>query len=183
MRRIVDSNAMRLIEEKAIASGTSVETLMDIVAQQIADHIYTFAKKNSFIPPVLLLCGKGNNGADAYTTGSFLLQKNITCFAMQVTEAKEHSLLQARKKLFVDRGGKVVTYDTLHNLPSSLIIVDGIYKAGFKGVPSSSHLCNRRFLFYQMHFQITFLKTTLKRQEPDGKCGYCKKLLATFCHL
>ena len=149
MRRIVDSNAMRLIEEKAIASGTSVETLMDIVAQQIADHIYTFAKKNSFIPPVLLLCGKGNNGADAYTTGSFLLQKNITCFAMQVTEAKEHSLLQARKKLFVDRGGKIVTYDTLHNLPSSLIIVDGIYGAGFKGAPDQAS--TKAILFANAH--------------------------------
>ena len=140
---------MRLIEDRALRNGLTVDRMMETFAQQIAEYVYAFSKKSTSPPPVLFLCGKGNNGADAYTTGIFLLQKNITCFAMQVGDCKENSLLENKRKGFIHQGGKIVSYDSLHNLPNSLIIVDGIYGAGFKGIPDPS--ATKAILFANAH--------------------------------
>ena len=68
MRYIVDSNAMRLIEDRSLREGLTIESLMDTVASLIAEHIITFSP-----PAVLILAGRGNNGADAYSAGRLLL--------------------------------------------------------------------------------------------------------------
>ena len=147
MRYIVDSNAMRLIEERSLRSGLMVETLMDTVAQQIADHICTLSPQ-----AVLILAGRGNNGADAYSTGTILLSKKIPCLALQVSEPKENSLLKTRQKQFIHRGGKIVTYNDLSTLPLNSILLDGIYGAGFRGIPDAQ--ATKAILFANAHSGI-----------------------------
>jgi NAD(P)H-hydrate epimerase len=126
---------MRLIEERSFASGQTVDSLMDAVGIQLAARIQNLTQKSQRPPLVLLLAGKGNNGADGYTALSLLLQQKINCVAWQVSAPSPHSLLDRRKQAFIDHGGRVIDFPALPCVDGPLIIIDGIYGAGFKGKP------------------------------------------------
>jgi len=61
-RIILTAAEMRAAEERAIAAGTSVETLMERAGRAAAEAIRGFAGPL----PALVLCGPGNNGGDGY---------------------------------------------------------------------------------------------------------------------
>ena len=67
-RPIVTAAEMRAAEERAIAAGTSVETLMDRAGKGVAAAVHRLAAG----APVLVLCGPGNNGGDGYVAAALL---------------------------------------------------------------------------------------------------------------
>ena len=67
-RPIVTAAEMRAAEERAIAAGTSVETLMDRAGKGVAAAVHRLAAG----APVLVLCGPGNNGGDGYVAATAL---------------------------------------------------------------------------------------------------------------
>jgi len=137
MRPIVDSATMRLVEERSFAAGQTVDSLMDAVGMQLAARIHHLAQKSKNPPLVLLLAGKGNNGADGYTALSLLLQQKMNCVAWQVASPSPHSILDRRKQAFIDKGGHVIDFPALPSIDGPLLIIDGIYGAGFKGKPDA----------------------------------------------
>lgn len=129
MRAIVDSVMMRSAEEEA--TEFSVEALIDAVGLQLAEYIETFCGNNH--PTVLLLAGKGNNGADGYAALSHLLGKNHPCLAWQLLPHREGSMAHSRCMRFRKLGGRVVEGRQSPRLDGPLLIVDGIYGIGFSG--------------------------------------------------
>jgi NAD(P)H-hydrate epimerase len=135
MRPIVDSATMRLIEERSFSVGQTVESLMDTVGRQLAECIRTLVQKSKTPPLVLLLAGKGNNGADGYTALSLLLRQNIDCLVWQISPPSPRSVLDRRKQAFVNMGGRVIDFPSLPPTDKPMLIIDGIYGAGFRGKP------------------------------------------------
>jgi NAD(P)H-hydrate epimerase len=135
MRAIVDSATMRLLEDRAFEQGHSAESLMDAVGKQLSKHILSIISTFSTKPTVLLLAGKGNNGADGYTALLELLDKNVSLCAWQVAPTSPSSLVDRRKKAFQKEGGKVFEYPNIPSITGPFLIIDGIYGSGFKGAP------------------------------------------------
>ncbi len=62
---------MRAAEERVIAAGTSVETLMERAGTAAAEAIWRLAGPM----PALILCGPGNNGGDGYVIARLLAER------------------------------------------------------------------------------------------------------------
>jgi len=138
MRAIVDSATMQLIEERAFASGETAAGLMDLVGSQLAALLERLIARFPCPPTILLLAGKGNNGADGYTALSLLFSKNLPTLALQIAPPSTGSLAHARQKTYQDLGGKILFFPDLPQVEGPLIIIDGIYGIGFKGKPDEA---------------------------------------------
>jgi hydroxyethylthiazole kinase-like uncharacterized protein yjeF len=65
---ILTAAEMRAAEERVIAAGTLVETLMERAGMAAAEAVWRFAGP----VPTLVLCGPGNNGGDGYVIARVL---------------------------------------------------------------------------------------------------------------
>jgi NAD(P)H-hydrate repair Nnr-like enzyme with NAD(P)H-hydrate epimerase domain len=72
-RTILTAAEMRAAEERSIASGTPVETLMDRAGLGAAEAIWRYAGPL----PALVLCGPGNNGGDGYVIARALRERGV----------------------------------------------------------------------------------------------------------
>lgn len=63
---ILTAAQMRAAEDAAVASGISVETLM----QRAGEGIAAAVRRLTAGADVLILCGPGNNGGDGYVAAS-----------------------------------------------------------------------------------------------------------------
>src|SRR5688500_2152541 len=72
-RPILTAAEMRAAEAAAIASGTSVETLMERAGAALAEAVLLYAGKR----PALIICGPGNNGGDGYVAARHLRQRGV----------------------------------------------------------------------------------------------------------
>lgn len=64
---------MRAAEERAIAAGTKVETLMERAGMAAAEAAWRYAGPL----PALILCGPGNNGGDGYVIARGLRERGV----------------------------------------------------------------------------------------------------------
>lgn len=142
MKPIVTPDEMHILEKEAIDEGAAtIEKLMDIVGQGVCEAVLSYASYATKKPYILILAGKGNNGADGYTAGYNLLSLGFHVFAVQIEkEASLHTEIAKRRELFLKQGGTCfpsfdeVPYVFLEEHP--LIIIDAIYGTGMKGPPS-----------------------------------------------
>ena len=72
-RAILTAAEMRAAEEAAIASGTSVEALMERAGKAAAEAIWRYAGPL----PALILCGPGNNGGDGQVIARELRARGV----------------------------------------------------------------------------------------------------------
>ena len=70
-RPILTAAQMRAAEERVIAAGAAVETLIERAGSAAADAIWGYAGPQ----PALVLCGPGNNGGDGYVIARILEQR------------------------------------------------------------------------------------------------------------
>lgn len=106
--------------------------LMENAATAIEHEIVPFSPRK-----VLLLCGSGNNGGDAYAAGRKLLARGMEVNALRIGMP---STREARfnYKLFKNFGGKVYVYRALTEKIKNFIrehdlVLDGLFGVGFKG--------------------------------------------------
>jgi hydroxyethylthiazole kinase-like uncharacterized protein yjeF len=72
-RPILTAEAMRIVEESAIAAGTTVEQLMERAGAALAEATYRFAGPLR----TLILVGPGNNGGDGYVAARHLAERGL----------------------------------------------------------------------------------------------------------
>ena len=134
--KIVSSKQMAQLEERAYSNGASEEEFMEQAGKGIAEATDYFVSKHKLSKNILLLCGKGNNGGDAYVAGTYLLKKNYNVTAFQVTSIDQATPLCKKKyKRFLSSGGQSQEIDQSQKLilPMEGVILDGLFGTGFKG--------------------------------------------------
>jgi hydroxyethylthiazole kinase-like uncharacterized protein yjeF len=91
-RFVLTAAEMRLAEERAIAAGTPVETLMERAGLGVAEAAWRFAGPL----PTLVLCGPGNNGGDGYVAAHYLRQRGVEVRVAALGEPKAGAAAAAR---------------------------------------------------------------------------------------
>jgi len=92
VRPILTAEAMRAAEQRAIAAGTSVETLMERAGAALAEAAYCHAGKM----PALILCGPGNNAGDGYVAARHLADRGVEVRVAAICEPKSEAAKWAR---------------------------------------------------------------------------------------
>lgn len=138
--KVISAQEMAALEKRAYQEGASDHEFMEKAGQGIALAVQAFIRKYGYQgQPVWLLCGKGNNGGDAFVAGRYLLQQGYDVLGIQLDKASACSLLcQKNRERFLAQGGKLFSH-----LPTSFsaegLIIDGLFGTGFKGQITSPH--------------------------------------------
>lgn len=127
---------MAQLEERAYQNGASEEDFMEQAGKGIAEATDCFVSTHKLSKNILLLCGKGNNGGDAYVAGTYLIKKNYHVTAFQVTSIDQaSSLCKKNHKRFLSSGGEIHEINQSKEIsPKEGVILDGLFGTGFKGV-------------------------------------------------
>lgn len=139
-RPILTSQEMARIEQIAIqekgqeTARLYMETAGANIAQEIINYLAMHKRTAHKKLSVVLLCGKGNNGGDAYVAGQHLLNAKLKVTAFQ-TESVENlsTLCKENSQKFLQRGGEITTSLGKLNLKNCVLILDGLLGTGFKG--------------------------------------------------
>jgi NAD(P)H-hydrate epimerase len=134
MVKVVTPRQMADAEKQAYQAGYSEEAFMEQAGAGIAETTDGLISQLHLDHQVLLLCGKGNNGGDAYVAGRYLLELGYKVAALQVSSENELSpLCKLNRTRFLDHYGvelKTLSEETIQ--PFDLII-DGLFGTGFRG--------------------------------------------------
>ena len=134
--KVVSPKQMVFIESQAYRDGASESDFMEEAGSGVALMANDYVEKNNLEKQVFLLCGKGNNGGDAYVAGIHLLHLEYQVTALHIIPIENCSALcQANFHRFLDEGGRVINYDSTETIsfPTNGIILDGIFGTGFRG--------------------------------------------------
>ncbi|HWK34745.1 NAD(P)H-hydrate dehydratase [Sphingomonas sp.] len=89
---ILTAAAMRAAEDRVIAAGTTVGTLMERAGAGVAQAVHRLAGS----APVLILCGPGNNGGDGYVAARVLRERGATVRVAALAEPRTEAAAAAR---------------------------------------------------------------------------------------
>jgi ADP-dependent NAD(P)H-hydrate dehydratase / NAD(P)H-hydrate epimerase len=121
-RPILTAEAMRAAEEKAIASGASVEQLMERAGAALAEAAYRFAGPME----TLILCGPGNNGGDGYVAARHLKARGIAVRVATPAEPKSEAARWARSQW----GGEVEPLS--NDTAGAPVVIDALFGTGLR---------------------------------------------------
>lgn len=134
--KVVTSSRMSAIESEAYHDGMSPSEFMEEAGSGISLIVFDYIEKYDLDRHVTLICGKGNNGGDAYVAGACLLSMEFDVVAIQVYPHNECSpLCKENRERFIEEGGRVIDFKTLEQLtlPTRGVILDGLFGTGFHG--------------------------------------------------
>ncbi|RST31042.1 NAD(P)H-hydrate dehydratase [Sphingomonas ginkgonis] len=120
-RPILTAAAMRAAEAQAIASGTSVDTLMERAGASLAEAAIRFAGRT----PTLLVCGPGNNGGDGYVAARHLAERGLAVRVAALAEPATEAARRARARW----DGPVEPFATAEPAP---LLIDCLFGTGLK---------------------------------------------------
>ncbi len=116
---VLTAAEMRAAEEAVIATGVSVDTLMDRAGTGIAHAVRRLAGANA----ILILCGPGNNGGDGYVAARVLAALGATVRVAALSEPRTDAAKAAR----AGWGGPV---ETLADARPAPVLVDALFGTG-----------------------------------------------------
>lgn len=119
MQLILSAAEMRAAEERAIASGTPVELLMERAGQGAAEAVWRFAGPMT----ALVLCGPGNNGGDGYVAARYLRERGVDVRVAALGSPKEGAAAAAARAW----GGPV---EALANAAPAPLLMDALFGTG-----------------------------------------------------
>lgn len=127
MFEILTAQEMRQTDQAAIAAGAKGIDLMATAGHAVAQRIV----QDYTVCPVLVLCGKGNNGGDGFIVAG-LLEKagwpvRVACLG-KTTELKGDAALAAKTY-----GGKVEALNSNLGIKDARIVIDAVFGTGFNG--------------------------------------------------
>jgi NAD(P)H-hydrate epimerase len=130
--KVVSAKVMSEIEALAYQQGFSEKDFMENAGRGIALQVQDFLHQHQLPHSIWLLCGKGNNGGDAFVAGRYLLEQGYQVTAIQLDELDRCSpLCQQNGRRFLDNEGKLV--NELESFETSGVILDGLFGTGFRG--------------------------------------------------
>jgi len=130
--KVVSAEAMGELEALANQQGWIDRDLMENAGRGVASAVCHFIKTNHLPRVVWILCGKGNNGGDAFAAGGYLLDEGCQVTAIQPDEPEACSpLCRQNRRRFLDKKGSLIAH--IDSFGAGGIIVDGIFGTGFKG--------------------------------------------------
>lgn len=91
-RPILTAARMRAAEDRAIADGATVESLMERAGGGVAEAVRRLAAGS----PVLVLCGPGNNGGDGYVAARLLRANGVEVRVAALGTPKPEAAMAAR---------------------------------------------------------------------------------------
>lgn len=131
--KVVSAQGMAALEGKAYQQGSTEKDFMENAGRGIAEAAHDYVNRIRSPPVVWLLCGKGNNGGDAFVAGRYLLELGYHVTAVQFDPLDQCSpLCQQNGNLFLEKKGKLI--HQIDSFGTSGIILDGLFGTGFKGV-------------------------------------------------
>ncbi len=116
---ILTAAEMRAAADAVIATGVSVDTLMERAGTAIAEVVRRLAGTND----VLILCGPGNNGGDGYVAARVLVEMGVAVRVATLSEPKTDAAKSAR-------AGWLGTVETLAEAKPAAILVDALFGTG-----------------------------------------------------
>ncbi|QCB42302.1 NAD(P)H-hydrate dehydratase [Sphingomonas sp. PAMC26645] len=116
---VLTAAEMRAAENAVIATGISVETLMERAGTAIAEVVRRLAGTND----VLILCGPGNNGGDGYVAARVLAEMGVAVRVAALSEPKTDAAKSAR-------AGWLSSVETLTGAKPAPILVDALFGTG-----------------------------------------------------
>ncbi|NGX53450.1 MAG: Bifunctional NAD(P)H-hydrate repair enzyme Nnr [Chlamydiae bacterium] len=132
--KVVTAKEMARIEQLAYQHGANEEEFMNQAGVGIAELIQQCVARYHLKPKIMLLCGRGNNGGDAYVAGKELLSGGFEVHATALAPQKECSpLCQLQIKRFMEAGGEINFVDKAGEISfdDAELLVDGILGTGF----------------------------------------------------
>jgi NAD(P)H-hydrate epimerase len=134
-QKVITSDEMGRLESLSEKFGTSPKELMGYAGRRIASFTLSFLEENDLEKKVYLLVGKGNNGGDALTAGTYLLEKGIEVVGILADSEESHSRIASEAKTdFLSQGGRLYPFNLVRKDQNPTgIFLDGIFGTGFKG--------------------------------------------------
>lgn len=133
---------MARIEKIAYGRGASEEVFMERAGAGVADCVQRFIAEHHLKPKILLLCGKGNNGGDAYVAGRILIQGDFHVEALASGSLDDSSpLCQLQAKRFREAGGKIAFPEGKMDFGDATLLVDALFGTGFHGKAQGMEAC------------------------------------------
>lgn len=134
--KVIKASEMARIEHSSFEEGGSGQAYMETAGEGIARKLQKRVAEWGRKGEVALLVGKGNNGGDALTAGTYLLDQGMQVTAFHLFPLEESSpLCQAQAARFLEAGGDIIypneTSDVVFS-PRGMIL-DGIFGTGFQG--------------------------------------------------
>lgn len=121
MRPILTAAAMVDAEQRAIAAGTAVETLMVRAGAALAEAAFRFSAGM----PTLILCGPGNNGGDGYVAARLLAERGVSVRVAASSEPRTEAAKWARS-------GWTGEVHSLESAQPAPLLIDALFGTGIK---------------------------------------------------
>lgn len=134
--KVVTAKEMARIEKWAISEGCDERAFMDRASEGIVEVVIDYIDMHHLKKEVTLLCGKGNNGGDAFTAGKMLLERGFSVVAYHIAQRSNCSKLCGEKRdQFKEAGGAIVEVDEMSSFdfPTEGVYLDGLCGTGFSG--------------------------------------------------
>lgn len=127
---ILTTAEMKAAEAAAVKRGTSYLQLMENAGLASAEALKCLAKEQGLPPQAVFLCGKGNNGGDAFVAARHLAAAGWACCCLPLcgkafSPLAAHNLKQLPPQVLFIPANKA-------NF-SSGFIVDAVFGTGFRG--------------------------------------------------
>ena len=90
---VLTAAQMRAAEERAIAGGASITSLMERAGTGVAEWVHRLAAG----APVLILCGPGNNGGDGFVAARVLASRGMNVRVAALGDPRSEAAAEARK--------------------------------------------------------------------------------------
>jgi ADP-dependent NAD(P)H-hydrate dehydratase / NAD(P)H-hydrate epimerase len=130
--KVVSAKAMSDLESRAYQQGCQERDFMENAGRGIAVAAQEFIDRRQLPHCIWMLCGKGNNGGDAFVAGRYLLDAGYQVTAIQLEDLDHCSpLCRENGHLFIDKKGKII--QQFESFGSAGVILDGLFGTGFKG--------------------------------------------------
>ena len=126
---ILTAAEMRAAEDAVIATGTSVETLMERAGAAVAEAVWRYGGGRA----TLILCGPGNNGGDGYAAARLLQARGIEVRVAALRAPKAPAAIWAR-------GSWNGPVETLGDGKPAPVLVDALFGTGLAR-PLERELC------------------------------------------